>query len=120
VRGNLDALRLAARERGGGLAKAKIAQADFIEHLETPQDLRRAAEERQRLADREIEHLMDRPPAIANLEDLRLEPLAIALIAGHEHVGQKLHFNADLAFALTGLAPSARHVERKVAGGQPA
>src|SRR5439155_22730446 len=58
--------------------------------------------------------------AVANLEDLRLEPFAIALVARNEHVGEELHLDAHLAFALAGFASAAGHVEREVAGRQPA
>src|SRR5207244_11032445 len=76
--------------------------------------------ERERLADREIEYLMDRAAAVPHLEQLRLEALAVALIAWNEDVGKELHLDADLALALTGLAAPPRHVEREVARGQTA
>mgnify|MGYP003694175915 CR=1 FL=1 len=59
VRGDLDPLRLAARERRRRLAQSQIAEADFVEHLQAPQHLRRAAEERQRLAHGHVEDLVD-------------------------------------------------------------
>jgi hypothetical protein len=52
VRGNLDPLRLAARQRRRRLPEAEVAEADLVEHLEPPQHLGRAAEEGQRLAHR--------------------------------------------------------------------
>ena len=63
---------------------------------------------------------MDRSPAVSHFEHLRLEPLAIALVAGHEDVRQKLHLDSHFAFALTGFASAAGHVEREVARGEPA
>src|SRR5437867_4381656 len=57
---------------------------------------------------------MNRPPPVADLEHLRLEALAIALIARHEDVGEKLHLDADFAFALACFTAPARHVEREV------
>ena len=118
VRRDLDALRLAARERGRGLAQAQVSEADLVEHLQAAQHLGRGAEEGERLAHRHVEHLVDVPPAVLHLEHLRLEPLAVALLAGHEHVGQKLHLDPHLALALARLAPAARHVEGEVAGGE--
>ena len=58
--------------------------------------------------------------AIAHLEHLRLEALAITLIARHEHVGQKLHLDPHFAFTLARLASTARDVEREVTRRQPA
>ena len=60
VRGDLDPLRLAARQRRRRLAEPQVAEADLVEHLQPAQHLRRAAEEGQRLADREVEHLVNR------------------------------------------------------------
>src|SRR5207248_8754181 len=52
--------------------------------------------------------------------DLRLEPLAVALVARYEDVGEKLHLDTDLALALGRFAPAARDVEREVARGESA
>ena len=120
MRGDLDPLRLSARQRRGRLAEPQVAEPDLVEHLQPAQHLRRAAEEGERFADGEIEHLVNRAAAIADFEHLRLEALAVALIARHEHVGEELHLDAHFAFALARLAASARHVEREVAGGQAA
>src|SRR5439155_18976219 len=68
VRRDLDPLRLAARERRRRLTEPQIAEADPLQHLHPPQHFRRAAEEGERLADGEVEHLMNRPAAIADLE----------------------------------------------------
>ena len=64
VRGNLDPLRLSARQRRRRLAEPQIAEADLVEHLQPAQHFRRAAEEGQRLADREVEHLVNRAAAV--------------------------------------------------------
>src|SRR5438093_1590889 len=120
MRRDLDALRLPARQRCRGLAETQVPKADLVEHLQAAQHLRRAAEKGQRLADREIQHLMDRPSAIPDVEHLRLEALAVALVAWHEHIGEKLHLDPDFAFALTRLAAPARHVEGKMARREPA
>ena len=64
VRGDLDPLRLSARQRRRRLAEAQVAEADLVEHLEPAQHFRRPAEERQRLADGQVEHLVDRPAAV--------------------------------------------------------
>ena len=71
VRGDLDALRFAARQRRRGLAEAQVAEADLVEHLQPAQDLRRGAEERQRLAHGHVEDLVDVAAAVLDLEDLR-------------------------------------------------
>ena len=108
VRGDLDPLRLAARQRRRRLAEPQVAEADLVEHLQPAQHLRRAAEERQRLADGHVEHLIDAAAAVLDLEHLRLEALALALVARHEHVGEELHLDLDHALPFARLAASAR------------
>ncbi len=63
---------------------------------------------------------MNRSAAIVDVEHLRLEPLAVALIARHEDVGEKLHLDAHLALALTRFAAAAGDVEREMARAQAA
>src|SRR4051794_12974265 len=115
MRGDLDALRLTTRERGRRLAETKVAETDFVQHLEPAQYLRRTAEEGERFAHGEIQHLVDVPSAVVHFEHLRLEALPVALIARHEDVRQELHLDAHLPFALAGFAASARNVEGEVA-----
>src|SRR5262245_36853810 len=62
---------------------------------------------------------MNVPATICDVEDLRLESLAVALVAWDEDIREKLHVDADLSLALTRFATAARHVERKMAGRQP-
>ena len=97
MRGNLDPLRLAARQGGRRLPQSKVAEAAFVQHLQPAQDLWRTAEKGQRFANRQVEDLVNVPALVTNFQHLRLEALAVALIAGHEYVGQELHFDADFA-----------------------
>src|SRR5262249_46829434 len=120
MRRDLDPLRLAAGKRRRRLTEAKVAEPDLVEHLQAPQHLPRAAEEGQRLAHREIQHLVNGAAAIAHLEDLRLETLPVALVARHEDVGKELHFDPDLALTLTRFTTSSRHVEGEMTRRQAA
>src|SRR5262245_33239509 len=65
VRRDLDPLSLTTRQRRSGLSQAEVAEADLVEHVQTPQHLWRAAEESERLSNGEVEHLMDRTSAVA-------------------------------------------------------
>src|SRR5207302_4557026 len=96
------------------------AEPDLVEHLQAPEHFRRAAEEGERFADRQIEHLTNRPSAVADLEHLRLEAFAVALIARDEDVGEELHLDAHFAFALARFTAAARDVEREMARREPA
>src|SRR3954451_15796958 len=115
VRRDLDPLRFAAGQRGRGLTETQVAEADLVEHLKASQDFRRGAEERQRLADRHVEDLVDASAAILDLEHLRLEALAFAHVAGDEHVGEELHLDLHFPFSFTCFAASAGDVEGEMA-----
>src|SRR5262245_20931524 len=118
VRGDLDPLRFSARERRRGLPQSQISQTDVVENLQPPQHLRRRAEKRERLTNREIEHLVNRSAAVPHFKHLRPESLAIALLARHKYVGEELHLDAHFPFTLTRLASSTRNVEGEVTGRQ--
>ena len=55
----LDALRLAAGERGRGLAQRQVAQADVLQQLERVRDVRHRGEELHRLVDLHLQHVAD-------------------------------------------------------------
>ena len=76
-----------------------------------------AAEECQRLAHGQLQHLVDVEPVVADVEDAALEARAFALLADQLDVGQELHLDGDGAVALAGFAAAAGDVEREVAGG---
>ena len=56
-------------------------------------------------------------PEVRHLEHLRLEALAAALVARHEHVGHEHHLDLEIARALARLAAPAGDVEAEGAGG---
>ena len=114
--GELDALGLAAGERGGGLAQVDVAQAHVVERLELVLDARDVGEEGQRLVDRHVQHVRDGLAVIEHLERLAVVALAVADLAGHVDVRQEVHLDLDLAVALAGLAAPSRHVEREAPG----
>src|SRR5690242_18541251 len=116
MRRGLDALCLTTGQRRCRLSETKIPQTDLVEHVQSAKHLRRRAEKRQRLAHRELQHLIDALALVADIEHLRPEALAIALIARDEDVRQELHLDPDLPLTLAGLAAPAGDVEREVAG----
>ena len=61
---------------------------------------------------------MDIATAVAHFEDLGLEALAAAHLAGHEDVCEEQHLHLELTGALALLAATARHVEGEVAGSE--
>ena len=111
--GELDALRLAARERGRRLAQVDVAQAHVVQGLELVLDLRDVRKEGQGFRDRHVEHVADGLAVVGDLERLAVVPLSVTHLAGHVHVRQEVHLDLYLAVALAGLAAAAGHVERE-------
>ena len=112
----LDALRLAARQRRRRLPEADVAEPDRVQRLEPAPDLRDVHEELERLLDGHLEHVGDVLALEADVERLAVVALAVALLAGHVDVGQEVHLDLDLAVALADLAAPALDVEREAAG----
>ena len=116
VKGQLDPLQLAAREGRRRLAQAQVAQADVLEGLDLLDDVRPVGEELEGVVDGQVQDVVDVLPLVADLEDLALEPLPLAGLAGQGDVGQELHLHDLLAGALAVLAAAAGRVEREIAG----
>ena len=113
--GELDPLRLAARERGRLLADLDVAQAHLLQGHQLVADRRHRLEEVDRLVDGHVEHVGDRLAAVGHLQRLAVEALAAADVAGDEHVGQEVHLDLDQPVALAGLAAAALDVEAEPA-----
>ena len=113
--GELDALRLAARQRGGLLADVDVAEADARQRLQLVADRRHRLEELGALLHRHVEHVGDRLVLELHLQRLAVVALALADVAGDVHVGQEVHLDLDDAVALAGLAAPALDVEREAA-----
>ena len=111
VRGELDALRLAAGERRRRLAQAHVAEADLIEHVQLVDDLRDAREVDERLLHRHVQHVVDVAALVLDVEDRGLVTRSVALFAGQLDVGEELHLDRDGAVAFAGVAAAAGHVE---------
>src|SRR5437870_4000445 len=86
-----------------------------MQRLQPSTDLGDVLEEPERVLDRHIEHVGDAAPLEADLERLPVVALAVALFAGHVHVGQEVHLDLDLAVAATDLAAPALDVEAEPA-----
>ena len=68
-------------------------------------------EELERLLDRAVEHVGDALALEAHLERLAVIALAVALLAGHVHVGKEVHLDLDLPVPAAHLATAALDVE---------
>src|ERR1700733_1423071 len=120
VRGQLHALRFASGERGGGLSKPQIAKAYLIKAAQFFREPWSFREKSQRLANREIQNLVNVLALVMDLQHLRLIARAFAFVADQLDVGEELHFDCDRAVALAIFAAAAGNVEGKMPGREAA
>src|SRR5439155_22487065 len=100
----LQARRLAARHARRRLAQLDVVEADVVQRLEPPPDLRDLREELERLLDRHVEHLGDVAALEAHLERLAVVARALARLTRNVDVREGGHFDLDLAVATARLA----------------
>ncbi|OPZ03672.1 MAG: hypothetical protein BWZ09_02302 [Alphaproteobacteria bacterium ADurb.BinA305] len=117
VAGELEALRLATRQRRHGLAEAQVIQADVGERRERGEHLGMLAEHIQRLMHGELQHVGHRQPVPLQFKHFRPITLAVAVRAAQPHVGQELHLDVLEARAGAGRAAAVAGVEAEGAGG---
>ena len=109
--GEFDALGFAAGEGGGGLAEAKVAEADVGHGLKAGEEAGRFGEESEGFADGQLEDFVDVEALVADVEDGGFVAGAAAVFADEFDIGEELHFDGDGAIALTGFAAAAGDVE---------
>src|SRR5437870_8659075 len=112
----LDALRLAAAERGRALADLDVAEPDLLQHAHLVADRGDRLEQLGRFLDVHVEHVGDRVALELHLERLAVVARAVAHVAGDVDVGQEVHLDLDQAVALARLAAAALDVEAEAAG----
>ena len=113
--GELDPLRLAARQRGCLLPDMDVAEPHPLQRHELVAHRRHGPEELGRLAHRHVEDIGDRLFLEGDLERLAIVALAVAGIAGDINIRQEVHLDLDDAVALAGFAPPTLDVEREAA-----
>ena len=106
----LEALRLAARERVRALADLHVADAQVGQRGEGTRDLREVREDLRRVRRGQVQHVADRQPGEAHLERRRLEPRAAARLAGRDDVRKKRHLGDDRSLAFARRAAAAAHL----------
>ncbi len=111
----LDALGLAAGERGRGLAQLDVVEADVVQGLHHGRDLGHVGEVLERLLNVHVQHIADTLALEPDVQGLAVEPLALADRAGDPDVGQKIHLQAVGTITLAGLAAAAGNIEAEPA-----
>src|SRR5215831_14065303 len=89
MRGEFEALRLAAGKSGAGLAEAKIAEADFFEDTQASDGFGMSGKKRDRFTDRHLQDVVNVFLAVADFEHAAFEARAVAFVADEFHVGEE-------------------------------
>ena len=116
LRRELDALRLAAGKRRGGLAKMDVSEADVAERFKSRFDFRNRVEDVTGLVDGQFEDFIDVEAFVADVQSLMVVALPMALLTRHIDVRKELHFNLLDTVAVALLATAALYVEGETAG----
>ena len=109
--GELDPLRLAAGELGGGLAQPDVAEPDILQGAEAADDAGLVGKELGGIVDGHLQDVGDRLAAELHLQRLAGVATSLADVAGDVDVGQEVHLDLDHPVARAGLAPPAGDVE---------
>ena len=119
--GQLEALRLAARQGRHRLAQLEVFKAHFGQRRERGPHFGFALKEHQGFVDGHVQHIGDRAFSDrvldGDLEHLRAKAPAVAIGAAQIHIRQELHLNVLEAVAAAGRAAAVAGVEAEGAGG---
>ena len=116
----LQALRLAAGQRGDRLPEAHVFQADVDDGLQLGDDLAVVREELDGFADGQVQHVghrqLPRPAHQLDLQHDAAEAAAVAVGAAQVDVGEELHLHVLEAAAAAGGAAAVAGIEAEHAG----
>ena len=111
----LEPLRLAAGEGVGRLAQAQIIEPHVDEQFEPRLHFGAAAEKGEGFAHGHLEHFGDIAATVFDFQNFGAVTASLADAALHEHVGQKLHVDFDVAVAVAGGAAAAIDIKAEMA-----
>ncbi len=106
------------------MTESDVAKSDLLQRQQTANDFlfcRAAAfaKEGNGIVDGHVKHIVDIPSAIGYVQDIALEPLTMAFLAGYGYVGHELHLYGDCALTLAFLASATLGVEGEISGSEP-
>src|ERR1700687_54420 len=93
-----------------------VVESDVAQGLELLPDRWDILEELQRLAHGHIEHCGDTLAFVQDFQRFAVVTPSVTDLAGHEYIGQKVHFDFDHPVARAGLTATTLYVERKTSG----
>src|SRR5690606_33956232 len=108
--GQLDALCFSAGQGGRRLTEVQVADADFFEQGERSMNVGVSGKELCRLADCKIKDIRDALSLVLHVQRRGVETLALAFLARHEDVCQKMHLHFTDAVTFTSFASPALYV----------
>ncbi len=100
----LDPLRFAAGECGGGLTQFEVVEPHIVQRLQLVADQRNVFEMVKCFLDIHLQHIGDRLAFVLHLQRFAIKPMSAADGAGDPHGGQEVHFQFVRAVSLAGLA----------------
>ena len=109
--GQLDALRLAAGQGGGALPQGDIAKTHVQQRLQLAGDLGLVGKEHHRFLHGHVQHIRNGLFLILYFQRFAVVARALAHLAGHIYIRQKVHLDLQNAVALAGFAAAALDVE---------
>src|SRR6201999_289986 len=110
-RGELYALCFSTRQFGGRLPEPDIAQADLAQYAKRSAERLVIRKKIERIVYSHRQHVRDRFVADLDLQRLGVVASTLAGWTGRVHARQKKQFDANEAFALTGLTAPVGDVE---------
>src|SRR5205085_2527584 len=106
LRRDLDALRLAARQRRRRLPQCEVAKSEGVEDFDLLADGGLPSEESHAFLDRHVQYVVDGLAAKRHLERLAVEARSLARAARDFYVRHEIQLRGDRPFALALLAAS--------------
>ena len=114
--GQFDALGLAARKRGGGLAQGEITQAELIQYVDLAGDGGLVGKEGYPLFDRHTQDFGDVFAGVGNFEGFGVEAGALATLANPLDIGHEVELGGDGALARALAATAGLDIKTEATG----
>src|SRR5262245_1279509 len=99
-----------------GLTESQVTKANGLQRFQSRHKFACILEEKDRLTNCHLQDIVNVPAFVFNFENFGFKSCSLAILAGQFDICQELHFQGDGTASLTGLAASARNVERKMRG----
>ena len=93
-----------------------VAQADLLQCLQFIQNTGNVGEKLTRVIDGHVEDVGNIFALVFDFQRFPVVARTVTNLTGYVHIGQEIHFNADNAIAVAGLAAAAFNIKAKAAG----